>query len=140
MHKRRDVVIAFVCIGAGYFVGSQLANADDPIPPEPWPCYSFAEEQPACPGCEDVDNCGTCFGGYCEASICTRCTGTQDAKPAKQGFYLITEEKNCQTRYNCVKPTPCNGNACTCGQMEQGGSGEPVLIERPGEDCNSGPV
>jgi hypothetical protein len=141
MHKKRDVLVALACIAAAHFVGSRFASGEDPAPPpEPWPCYVFSEEQPACPDCVDVNYCGTCKAGSCEATICSRCTGTQDASPAKEGFYLITEEAYCQTRYNCVKPNPCNGNACTCGQMPQGGSGEPTIIERPGEPCDTNPL
>ena len=142
MHKKRDVLVALACIGAAYVIGSQFANAEDPAPPPvPWPCYTFADSVVACPGCQDVNNCGDCpQGGICDADTCSRGKTTQDAKPAKEGHTLITTETTCSTTYDCILPAGgCPGD-CICSESFVGHSGAPVFTEVPDEDCPGGPV
>ena len=140
MRKRLNVLIGFVCIGVAYFSGRHLATAGDPLPPAPWPCYAFADPTIACSDCTVVNNCGNCNAGSCDALIWTGCTTTRDAKPARTGFRLITEETRCQVRFDCLKPTPCTGNPCIAGTDPQGTQGPEVIIERPGEPCSMDPV
>ena len=143
MLKKRELLAATVCITAAFVMGSRLASADGQLPgadPEPWPCYTFAEPVYACWDCEAIYNCGNCNDGNCDAVTWSGCTTTRDAKPALEGFKLITETSRCQTTFDCLKPSPCNGNACSAGTDPQGTQGNIVVIEKQGDPCVSVPV
>jgi hypothetical protein len=94
-------------------------------PPQPPPdvilgCFAFSQTGPACADCWDVNNCGNCSNGICDAEVAAVCVrgyvATPVRPPASRGRTMKRVEVPCSYTLECIRPDPCVG-ACRVGAV-----------------------
>jgi len=119
-----------VCVVLAYVARTQEASGDEVK------CFIWVSPPvPACPGCEDVNNCGDCtLAGVCGAEVWQMCAYTQFSSRVTEGQKKKTEYVPCFKQYECTCPN--RGQPCRNSGIPAGDSEEYNYAERPGAPCS----
>ncbi len=109
-------------------------------PPPSQPCYTFSDTPMACGGCADVNNCGNCWSGACNAAQAQKCNAGRVAILTEgSGNLRNRATTHCFYKLDCLPPVGCDG-PCTLGTTPFGFSEDTTLIDDPGAPCGSPPT
>lgn len=98
-------------------------------------CYSFSTGGYVCSDCAPTNNCGTCSGGMCDATLAQDCQVKVTAVPIAVGGYTkLIVPVPCSYKLDCIVPSPCSG-ACTVGTTPHSFSEEIGYNDMPNMPC-----